>query len=168
MSGIRAIQRDGWYTACERDNVQYEAPGAKRPSWNSCHLYSRPTNHLVKCFILAPSPRECLAQLLWPADDPTQPRWSWSRRLMESLRQFALAMLVLNLFFHRDCTSAASSNSVENLTFFFSSDSPGGTVDSRTSPCWTVSLHLLGSGVIPDASPSDFRRCRTPSASAVV
>ena len=53
-----------------------------------------------------------------------------------------------------------------NRTFFFSGDSPRRAFDSRISPYLTLSLDFLGSGVIPDASPSNLKRCCTPSAAS--
>ena len=91
----------------------------------------------------------------------------WFNLAMESLEHLSLAMLVcpvvFNQFFHRDSCGAAISR-IRQESYFLSGDSPGRAFDSRITRCLTVSLDLLGSGVVPDASPSNFKRCRTPSA----
>ena len=59
-----------------------------------------------------------------------------------------------------------SPDSDENRTFSLPRDSPRRAFDSRISPCLTVPLDLLWSGVISVATPSNFKCCRTPEVSS--
>ena len=170
--------------------VQYEAPGAKRASQNSCHLYSRPAkrtlnsnslspflqhfSHLVvKCFMPAPSPRwmsrtapfanrrSNAASAAAVSTSGSTLLWSPSNSSPWPLSSYQHSSTCASIVIAH---APPSPGSDENR--ILSSESPRGAFNSRISLCLTVSLHLLGSSVIPDASPSNFRRCRPPSASA--
>ena len=167
MKSISAIQSESWHTTFARENGH---------NASSAFGFRQVCSHLVVgCFMPAPSSLGM---------SRTTPYSSWRSnaasvavvsRSGSTLR--CSPSYIAPLPCSSDQWSSTHSSNViahappspdsdENRTFSLSRDSPGRAFDSRISPYLTVPLDLLGSGVVSVATPSNFKRCRTPEVSS--